>query len=251
LIIGNANSANDIAAHIAKVCNPPVFRAARYPALPGFPSLADERIEDVAAPSKFTIQDDNRVAATLTDGRIINDIDHVEVGTGYRPFPDIVRVLRPNTGPRSIMRSNLSHIPDLHRLLLYSYNPSLAFIGMYLSFTPFVLADVASLWVGLVWSRQLSIPKTAEELLVSEQQRLKQIADLREKHQSNSSFLVYSVLGLTEDDYACGLRRDIVQVRPEYEDLIQCRWNGDMLKGREDMFVLKRKALEWARDHPR
>ena len=55
LVVGNANSSNNIAAQLAPVATMPVYRSIRRPACPRFPSLPDIRILDVAPVAKYII----------------------------------------------------------------------------------------------------------------------------------------------------------------------------------------------------
>ena len=88
----------------------------------------------------------DKIDVNLTDGMDILDIDMVEVCTGYKPCPEFIRVLKPEHETQHtplISESVIPHrIPSLHRLILYAYNPSLAFVGAPMAFTPFTIADV-------------------------------------------------------------------------------------------------------------
>ncbi|THU87215.1 FAD/NAD(P)-binding domain-containing protein [Dendrothele bispora CBS 962.96] len=106
LIIGNANSANDIAAQLAKYASTdsPVYRSIRRPNFAVFVSLPDERIEDVppvkryalySVPSPNSEQPVRKVKVELENGRVIADIDVVWVGTGYKPYASFIHVLPP------------------------------------------------------------------------------------------------------------------------------------------------------------
>ena len=74
----------------------------------------------------------DKIDVTLTNGTDILDIDMVQVGTGYKPSPAFIRVLKPRDETQHtplISESIIPHrIPSLHRLILYAYNPSLAFV---------------------------------------------------------------------------------------------------------------------------
>jgi len=249
-VLGNANSSNDIAAQLVPVASTPVYRSIRRPAFPGFVSLPDERIKDIAPVKKYILHENNKITAILTDDTEINDLDLVEVGTGYIPRPSFVHVLDPETRTKAgpIIHDGIIpyRVPSLHRLILYAYNPTLAFIGITISYTPFPIADVSSLWLALAWRGEVSYPATAEERLISEQDRLRTIQEFRDKW-GDSSLYVYSVLGATEEGYAAGLRKDIVSARPDLDELIM-HWNEERTKHRETMFSVKRKALEWTRE---
>jgi hypothetical protein len=189
LVVANAASSNDIAAYLAPVSRSPVYQSIRRPAFPGFPSLPDDRIKMVAPVSKYTLQETNDgrtlVEAALNDGTVISDIDIVIFGTA-----SFVHVLNRNEdvtsqhGPAPLASLSIKsyRVPSVHRHILYAYNPTLAFVGLPMSFTPFTVADVTSTWLSLVWSRQNSnhppiYPETATYHLQFEQERVKTIEE--------------------------------------------------------------------------
>ncbi|KAI3601156.1 flavin dependent monooxygenase [Moniliophthora roreri] len=93
LIIGNANSSNDIAAHLTPVAQRPVYRSVQHTAFPGFSSLPDEHIEDVAPVQSYVLDTTtNKITAHLENGTIIEDIDQVIVGNEYRPYPSFIHI---------------------------------------------------------------------------------------------------------------------------------------------------------------
>ena len=95
VVVGNGNSANDIAAHIAGLypasasqqgqkAGPKVWRSIRHKALPIFVSLPDERIKDVAPIKRYTVRPaGDGVDIELEDGTLLEKIDVVILGTGY------------------------------------------------------------------------------------------------------------------------------------------------------------------------
>jgi len=95
----------------------------------------------------------------------------VHVGTGYKPFPEFIRVLEPGDETQHttlISESIIPHrIPSLHRIILYAYNPSPAFMGVPMAYTPFTVAGVASTWLG-----ETSYPDNVEGRLEFEKERL-------------------------------------------------------------------------------
>ncbi|KAJ7595034.1 hypothetical protein C8J56DRAFT_928249 [Mycena floridula] len=250
LVLGNANSSNDIAAQLVPVAKTPVYRSIRRPAFFNFVSLPDENIIDVAPVKKYILID-GKVTAILQDGTEITDIDEVQVGTGYRPFPSFVHVIDPATKRLvSLMSSEITphRIPFLHRLILYSYNPTLAFIGTAaVSFTPFTIGDVTSTWLTLAWTGEIPYPATPEERLRSETERLEAVEKVRSETDNPSSLQVYGTLGAYEEEYAGGLKADIVTARPELDKRL-LDWNENSRLERDTMYPLKRQALEYSKN---
>ncbi|KAF8884130.1 hypothetical protein BD779DRAFT_791507 [Infundibulicybe gibba] len=256
LVVGNANSSNDIAAHLAPVAKTPVYQSVRRVAFPGFPSLPDPRIVMVPSVDEYSMTEAGetpRIIAKCTDGTQVTDIDHVIVGSGYKPNPGFIYVLdRSKQGTMELgplmSPSVVPHrIPSVHRHILYAYNPTLAFVGSTMSYTPFTIADVGSTWLALAWRGEIQFPSTPEELLVFERERLAAVEKFRLEYGNPSSLMVYSVLGNDEQEYARGLKAEIVAVRPEFAEILP-EWNDKRTAHREAMFATKLDALRFARD---
>ena len=199
---------------------------------------------------KSTPQGD-MIDVKLTDGTHILDIDMVEVGTGYKPYPEFIRVLKPGDDSTQhttlISEPTIPHrIPLLHRLILYAYNPSLAFVGAPMAFTPFTMADVVSTWLALAWLGEASYPDTVEGRLEFEKERLAAVEKRRAGMDNPSSLMVYSVLGGDEQEYARALKEDVVHARPEFAAVLP-EWNDERTKVREAMHKTKYDALEYAK----
>lgn len=224
-----------------------------------------------------------RIGVELADGTKLENIDLVILGSGYKPGVNFVNVLQyrqdqaqeststqqgdavaPSTitaerthrhGHRRELMPLVSaditpyRIPSLHRYILYAYNTSLAFIGVPMTFTPFITADMCSTWLSLVWNGELRLHGSPEELLAFERERIKIIEDFRKtcKPEEISCFYVYNVLGLFEQGYGEGLRKDVTDVRPEWGDVLP-EWSDERTRVREEMHRRKYRALEYARD---
>ncbi|KAF9005388.1 FAD/NAD(P)-binding domain-containing protein [Hymenopellis radicata] len=227
----------------------PVYRSIRRPAFPGFPSLPNEHIKDVAPVTKYSLGPDDKITATLKDGTIISDIDTVFIGTGYEPYPKYVHLLNENKELQSLMTPPPTphRIPSLHRYILNAHNPSLAFICSTMCYTPFTIGDLQSTWLALAWRGEIVYPQTAEERLVFERDRLKAIADWVATLDNPSALFVYGVLGAYEEEYAIALKEDVVKACPELKDVLP-EWSEARTKHRETMYPVKFKSLEWMRD---
>ncbi|KXN92673.1 Thiol-specific monooxygenase [Leucoagaricus sp. SymC.cos] len=292
-IVGNANSGNDIAAHLAPIAQTPVYQSIRRPAFGGFPSLPDDRIKMVSPVTRFELSSsetpDTVITAHLQDGSTIPNIDFIHIATGYKPNPDFIHVFNPSQTPNSeVMRlvdqnpqpETGTRIPSLHRHILYAYNPSLAFIGSPMSFTPFTIGDISSLWLSLIWSLQIPLlspptpPTTSRPsspsspacylpslsshtntltsyLLQFESQRLDKIKEWRSSLDNPSALYSYGVLGASEEEYAESLRKDAVSVLgKEMDEWFEMRWapEEERRMRRERMYKVKFEALVCARD---
>ncbi|KAJ7121485.1 hypothetical protein C8R44DRAFT_831636 [Mycena epipterygia] len=272
LVIGNANSGNDIAAQLAPVAGA-VYQSIRRPNFPGFPSVPDMRISRVAPVAQYDVREMGGTYAAdahLTDGTTLRDLDIVLFGTGYRPLPDFVRVLHRSldagtdtpTPDREVLVPLVTQttfpprVPHLHRYTLYAPNASLAFVGTaFASYTPFTLADVCSTWLALAWVGAIAYPTTLPKLLHFEAERLGEVAAARAEMESASAegangeasaLVAYGVLGPFEEAYAGALRAEVVDVRPELDDVLPV-WSPERTAVREAMFATKRAALELVR----
>ncbi|KAJ7131546.1 hypothetical protein C8R43DRAFT_1207581 [Mycena crocata] len=238
LVIGNANSGNDIAAQLAPVALS-VYQSIRRPNFPGFPSLPDPRIARVAPVLDYAVHSGGEakyvVDARLTDGTTIPDLDAVIFATGYRPFPDFVRVrpffnqisdglnhdadsvptqasddaLIPLVTPVLDPTHPAPTIPHLHRYMLYVHNPALAFVGTaFASYTPFTIADVCSTWLSLAWSGALSYPTALPALLEFEGERLEAVREGRAEMEAAS---VGSGAAATEQAVEVATEQEVVE----------------------------------------
>ena len=210
----------------------------------------------VAPVAKYNVKstpEGDKIDVKLTDGTDILDIDMVEVGTGYKPYPEFICVLKPGDETQQQLHAPLisestipPRIPSLHRFILYAHNPSLAFVGAPMAFTPFTIADVVSTWLALAWLGEISYPDTVEGRLEFEKERLAAVEKRRAGMDNPSSLMVYSVLGGDEQEYARVLKADVVHARPELSAVLP-EWNDERTKVRDAMHKTKYDALEYAR----
>lgn len=251
LVIGNANSSNDMAAQLSTISDGPVYQSIRRPAFPGFPSLASDRIKMVAPVARYIPKDVGKFDALLADGTILSELDYVHCGTGYKPLPAFIHVLDEdeiNHIPFTSDEVYPYRVPTLHRLAMYARNPSLAFIGAPMVYTPFTVADVVSTWLALAWRREVAYPDSQEGRLAFERERLSKIAKMRSEMKDPTSFLSFSIMAADEQEYAAGFREDVVKARPELDSVLPI-WNDERTEAREAMFKTKYHALNYARDH--
>jgi hypothetical protein len=251
-VVGNANSANDIASQLAPVAAEPVFRSIRRPNMHYFPLLPHPRLRDVAPIARYSIGDNDKAILHLEDGTEIPDIEHVFLGTGYAYAVPFVRVLDENDQKTLKQLCDPSmrprRVPSLHRHILYAYNPTLAFLGGVVSATPFILGDLTSTWLALAWSNPSAIkyPDTPQACLETEQTRLETIKSLRKSMENPTSLLAYHILGPEELPYARALREEVLRIKPELGEgenkLIE--WSDSMWDAKEAMFALKAEALK-------
>ncbi|KAJ7641213.1 hypothetical protein FB45DRAFT_1053780 [Roridomyces roridus] len=248
VVVGNANSSNDIAAQLKRVAHAPVYRSIRRQAIRRFAFLPDPRVLDVPPITRYTVNATKKLDLELLDGSTLTHIDAVVHGTGYSAASaPYVRVLLPTLTPITSPLTFPSRVPNLHNHILYALNPTLAFIGAVMSYTPFTLADVSSTWLTLVFSSRLHIPDTLDERLAGERARIARVEELRDVGRAKegrelSSLVAYHILGAEEQRYAQGLKDEIVGVAPEYEKVLP-EWSDVDWKRREGMYERKWASL--------
>ncbi|KAG8221690.1 FAD/NAD(P)-binding domain-containing protein [Butyriboletus roseoflavus] len=252
VVIGNANSANEMAAQLAPVAQLPIYRSARRTSI--FPSLPDDRIQDVGPVLRYS-QNANENIVVHLDDRTIDDVDYVLFGTGYYPDVPYLRILRrAATSERAASCSLVpltdgssvwpARVPSLYRHVVYARNTSLAFIGAVLSFIPFAMADLTSTWLALVWSSPggIDIPPTIEERLADEQARLQTLHQLRSETDNPSNLVSFHFLQRYELPYAKEVRAECVQAAPALGDIV-ARWDDEQDARRFAMYGTKLNSL--------
>ena len=225
-----------MAAQLVPVAQLPVYRSTRRVSI--FPSLPDDRIEDVGPVMRYEYCPIADKVIVHLQTRSIQDVDYVLFGTGYYPDVLYLRVIEPNhentleTGNTTTAAHGRQHIsltgrgiepariPSLFRQILYARNPTLAFIGAIVSFTPFAFSDLTSTWLSLVWSGRIWVPDSIQDRLQDEQERLKTLHELRSQTDNPSDLVSFHFLGQFELPYAKLARAEIVQASPDLEDVL-------------------------------
>jgi len=258
MVIGNANSANDMAAQLVPVAQLPVYRSTRRVSI--FPSLPDDRIENVGLVMRYEYCPMVDKVIVHLQARSIHDVDYVLFGTGYYPDVPYLRVLEPNheytpeTGvtttaargrqliPLTGRRIEPVRIPSLFRQIIYARNPTLAFIGAIISFIPFTFSDLTSTWLSLVWSGRIVIPDSIQDKLQDEQERLKTLHELRSQADNPSDLVSFHFLCQFELSYAKLARAEIVQASPDLGDVL-AKWDDEQDGRRFAMYATKLDSL--------
>jgi hypothetical protein len=256
VVVANGNSANDMAAQLASVARPPIYRSMRHTGYTKFPFVPDPRVVDIGAVSRYNIistPSGNRLNPQIEGDSEINNVDIVLVGTGYGYAAPFVRVLSAAaSSPRHLTTLtppslNLSRVPSLHRQILYALNPTLAFIGLPVASVPFILSDVSSTWLALAWSGSLTYPETVAERLVEEKEKLEWLKKKREETDNPSSFAAYHVLSSSEPEYARALREDVVKARQDFDAILPV-WSDEAWDRVQAMYDLKFQCLKRSRE---
>ncbi|KAJ9478377.1 putative Thiol-specific monooxygenase (putative) [Pseudozyma hubeiensis] len=184
IVVGNNNSANEVAAHLAPFNSPehPVYRSSKSAPIEKCPALPDERIKDVGMITEYKLVG-GKVEVKLNDGSVIGGVDYVILGTGYGqkyPWLHVLTDESRRTGGEEVEQLTPDHlkatrVPFLYNHALFCKTPrlTLAFVGLVVSYMPFSFNDLLSAWIVGVWSGKITtVPTSIDERLQFEKDRL-------------------------------------------------------------------------------
>ncbi|SOV04278.1 related to FMO1 - flavin-containing monooxygenase [Ustilago sp. UG-2017a] len=286
VVVGNNNSANEVAAHLAPLnstCHP-VYRSSKSAPVDKCPSLPDERIKDVGMITNYTLvhtsagEKGTKLQLTLADASVIRDVDYVILGTGYRQKYPWLHVLTDaarksggaETEPLTSERFKGTRVPFMynHALFSKSRNLSLAFVGLVICTMPFSFNDLISAWITAVWAGKVtSIPTSIPARLQNEQERLHWLYQQKLKTarpgqkidpQDPLTYTGFHLLGgslkegpPSELHFAQQLYDELAKVDPERVNKWDCKW--DQAREERQTWMYRRKAqwLEENRDRIR
>lgn len=311
IVTGNGNSSNDISAHLAEL-NPlpsftqnernsfePVYRSIRHEAYPLFVSLPDERIKDVPEVQEYLVGEDGRLNVELKDGNVIKDVDMVICGTGYQigSFPFVHLLNRTPTSKDTQDIQNLSassppnldlysplastkdfpqRVSSLYYQVVHARNPTLAFVGLPISHTPFVSSDLTSWFIRSIYDSSFSLPSTLSSRLEYEEKRVRILQErktkstsiletlknnwLNQKQKGDKNVkaapkglpfsLHFHILGGTDEMEFSREVRDLITgcEKKNWLDQFLDKWDMEREEARFGMYALKYEALSKRRD---
>lgn len=170
VVVGNANSANDIAAHLAPLNNEgPLYRCCRHESL--FAHLKDDRIKDVApiasielVPASEGATAADTLTITLTDGVKIPGVTKLILATGYQYEFPWLRVPASASESKQAQdhrpASAFGAVPGLHLGTFHSAAPNLAFVGLAVNSNPMPTAETQARLASRVFHGVHALPLT-------------------------------------------------------------------------------------------
>lgn len=277
VVVGNNNSANEVAAHLApfNTKDRPVYRSAKTAPVDKCPSLPDERIRDVGMIVDYQINQGGKLDLTLKDGEKIEAVDVVILGTGYGQRYPWVQVLtdeaRANgtSETQSISPDELkgTRVPNMYNHALFAKSPrlTLAFVGLVISTMPFSFNDLISAWITAVWAGKItSIPLSLPARLAPEVARLDHMLSVRRKNNpaidpnDPATYAGYHLLGgslaegpPSELHFAADLFTELEKVDPQRVQLWDWRWDQAREERQTGMYRRKKEWLEQNRERIR
>ncbi|KZV79193.1 FAD/NAD(P)-binding domain-containing protein [Exidia glandulosa HHB12029] len=177
LILGNGNSANDIASHAAPVALEPVYRSIRHPSYYSY--VPDAKIHDVKPVRQFSLDPaSGKVIAELGDDTVIRDIDLVVAATGYRYDVPSLRVPSRDGSAQDepITPPDGHRMLGLYRHIFHARFPTLAFIGYSIAWSPFANSEAQASVVARAWAGRIDVP-SVEEMIKDEEDSVKEVGD--------------------------------------------------------------------------
>lgn len=281
VVVGNNNSANEVAAHLAPFNSTkhPVYRSSKSAPVDKCPSLPDERIKDVGMITNYTLvhssaeEKGTKLDLTLLDGSVIKDVDYVILGTGYGQKYPWLHVLTDSARskgtaetepltPESLKGTRVPYMYN-HALFSKSRSLSLAFVGLVISTMPFSFNDLISAWITAVWAGKItSVPTSIPDRLRNEQDRLSYLYQLKLSRsppgtkidpQDPLTYIGYHLLGGSLKDgppselhFAQGLYKELEEA--DEERVRKWDWKWDEAREERQTSMYKRKA-KWLQEN--
>ncbi|SPO24723.1 related to FMO1 - flavin-containing monooxygenase [Ustilago trichophora] len=273
VVVGNNNSANEVAAHLAPFnsVSHPVYRSSKTAPVDKCPSLPDERIKDVGMITNYQLVSNHRGSTlnlTLIDGSVIDNVDYVILGTGYGQKYPWLYVLTDaarswNTGEVELLTPDhlqATRVPYMYNHALYSKSPrlTLAFVGLVISTMPFSFNDLISAWITAVWSGKItSVPSSIPLRLKFEQDRLTYLYNTRSQSSPTldpnnpSTYSGYHLLGgslkqgpPSELHFASQLYDELKLADPQRVERWSWKWDHEREEKQTQMYKRKKIWLQ-------
>lgn len=147
-----------MSAQIAGVCRTPIIVSEKEkPAVTATATAAEERSWAKAVPEISEFLPEQR-AVKFSNGDIETDIDAVVFCTGYfYSYPFLQSLSPPVTTDGSYARHLYEHV-------VYTEDPTLAFLGIPQRVVPFPVSEAQAAYVARIWADRLPLPSHTEML---------------------------------------------------------------------------------------
>ncbi|KAK7755787.1 monooxygenase [Diatrype stigma] len=160
VVVGNSASGIDLSAQIAGVCRTPIIVSEKEkPATTtaATAATAEDRSWVKAVPEISEFLPEQR-AVRFSNGDIETDIDAVVFCTGYfYSYPFLQSLSPPVTTDGSYARHLYEHV-------VYTEDPTLAFLGIPQRVVPFPVSEAQAAYVARLWTDRLPLPSHTEML---------------------------------------------------------------------------------------
>ncbi|KAH7156376.1 hypothetical protein EDB81DRAFT_786848 [Dactylonectria macrodidyma] len=166
IVVGNSASGVDVSAQLSTVAKLPVFVSEKEK-----PSVVQPQADTPWAtyvPEIVEFLPATR-GVRFANGRVESDIDAVIFCTGFHYSYPFLKNVEP-----SIVVPGGGHAAHLWEHILYTADPTLAFLSVPQRIVPFPVSEAQSAVIGRIWSGRLAPPTRAEmEAWVEDQHRIK------------------------------------------------------------------------------
>ncbi|KAG9255911.1 uncharacterized protein F5Z01DRAFT_524154 [Emericellopsis atlantica] len=146
IVVGNSASGIDLSVQLSATAQLPVFISEKEKATPGA----------VVQESKPWARHVPEIAVRFANGHIETDMDAVLFCTGYHYSFPFARDVRP---PVVV---DVSHAAHLWEHMLYTADPTVAFLAVPQRIVPFPVAEAQSALIARIWAGRLAPPSAAE-----------------------------------------------------------------------------------------
>ncbi|KAF7544286.1 hypothetical protein G7046_g9814 [Stylonectria norvegica] len=154
IVVGNSASGVDVSIQLSAVAKLPILVSEREKPTPG--QLVEEKSWAANVPEIAEFLPDQR-AVRFINGQIEKDIDAVIFCTGFHYSYPFLNSLEP-----SIVVPSGSHAAHLWEHILYTADPTLAFLSVPQRVVPFPIAEAQSAVLARIWSGRLRAPTRTE-----------------------------------------------------------------------------------------
>lgn len=156
VVVGNSASGIDISVQISSVAKLPIFISEKEKNAPSASAPKEDKPWARDVPEIAELLPAER-AVRFANGHVETEVDSVIFCTGYHYSFPFLRGLEP-----SIMVPDGSHAAHLWEHLLYTADPSLAFLSIPQRIVPFPVAEAQGAVIARIWSDRLNAPTASE-----------------------------------------------------------------------------------------
>lgn len=155
IIVGNSASGIDLSAQIASVATLPVMISEKDKGAPG-PTVQEDKPWAKNVPEIVEFLRAER-SVRFANGEVQGGVDSVVFCTGYHYSFPFLKGLEP-----SVVVPDGSHAAHLWEHILYTADPTLAFLSIPQRIVPFPVSEAQSALISRIWSDRLPAPTPAE-----------------------------------------------------------------------------------------
>ena len=155
IVVGNSASGIDLSSQISTVAAQPVLISEKEKAAPG-PVVQEDKPWAKNVPEIAEFLPAER-SVRFANGEVQSNIDSVVFCTGYHYSFSFLKGLEP-----PVVASDGSHAAHLWEHILYTADPTLAFLSIPQRIVPFPVSEAQSALIARIWADRIPAPSPAE-----------------------------------------------------------------------------------------